>query len=48
MNEVKKRKPPAGFVLMMILTENQFSKMQIVVGEMQNSTLDSTNRVVII
>lgn len=48
MEHVRKHKPPSGSLFMLTVTEKQFSKMEIVVGDRQNEVIDSTERVLMI
>ena len=45
---IRKNKPPVGLVQMMVLTEKQYSKMEIVVGNAQSTVLESDERLVIL
>lgn len=45
---IRKNKPPVGLVQMMVLTEKQYSKMEVVVGNAQNTVLESDERLVIL
>lgn len=45
---VRKNKPPAGLVQMLKVTEKQYSKMDIVVGEFETEVLDSDERLVVL
>ena len=45
---VKKNKPPAGLVQMMTITEKQYAKMEIIVGNAQSRVLESDERLVIL
>lgn len=47
-NKIKANKPNEGLVQVITLTEKQFSKMEIIIGEYNNSTLDSDERLVIL
>lgn len=47
-NNVRKNKPSDGIVQMLVITEKQFSKMEIVVGELKTNVLDSDERLVIL
>ncbi len=48
MNLLRKNKPPNGNVMLLCVTEKQFSKMEFLVGEKTSSTLDTTDRLVIL
>jgi CRISPR-associated protein Cas2 len=45
---VKRIKPPDGFVMLLSVTERQFSKADFVVGNMKNDILDSDDRITIL
>jgi CRISPR-associated protein Cas2 len=45
---VKKNAPKEGLVQMMRVTENQYNKMEYIVGERQTDVLDSGERLVIL
>ena len=45
---LKKKKPPAGIVEVLIITEKQFSKMEIIVGERKSDIIDTDERFLII
>ena len=47
-NEIKKIKPPSGTVQILVVTENQFSKIETVVGSVKSDVLDSDERVIIL
>lgn len=47
-NLVKKNKPIAGLVQMLMITEKQYAAMELVVGESKSEVLNSTDRLVII
>ncbi|MBR6770119.1 MAG: CRISPR-associated endonuclease Cas2 [Lachnospiraceae bacterium] len=46
--KVKKNKPPAGSVMLLKVTEKQFSKMEYIVGEASGEILDTDERLVIL
>lgn len=46
--KVRKNKPMSGLVQMLTVTERQFEKMELLVGEEQNSVLDSDERLIIL
>ena len=48
MDHVRKNKPPSGSLFMLTVTEKQFSRMEIVVGDKQSEVIDSTERVLMI
>ena len=45
---VKKNKPREGLVQILTITEKQYSKMEIVVGDIKNNVLDTDERLVIL
>lgn len=45
---VRKNKPKEGLVQMLTITEKQYSKMEIIVGEVEGDVLQSDERMVII
>jgi CRISPR-associated protein Cas2 len=45
---VRKNKPSDGLVQVLTLTEKQFSKMEIITGEVKSNILDSDERLVIL
>lgn len=45
---VKKNKPDEGLVQLLTITEKQYTKMDIIVGNVKKEILDSTDRLVII
>jgi CRISPR-associated protein Cas2 len=45
---VRKNKPSDGLVQVLTLTEKQFSKMEIITGEVKTNVLDSDERLVIL
>lgn len=45
---VKKNKPPDGLVQMLMITEKQYSKMELIVGEVQSTVLDTDERLVVL
>ncbi len=47
-SEIKKFKPPAGMVQVLVVTEKQFSKIETIVGNVKNEVIDSDERVVIL
>jgi CRISPR-associated protein Cas2 len=48
MEHVRKNRPPSGSLFMLTITEKQFSRMEIVVGDKQSEVIDSTERILII
>jgi len=47
-NNVRNNKPADGLVQMLTVTEKQFSKMEIVTGELRSKVLDTDERLVIL
>ena len=47
-NNVKNNKPADGLVQMLSITEKQFSKMEIVIGELKSKVLNTDERLVIL
>lgn len=51
-NSIKKlvydNKPPEGIVQMLLVTENQFNKMEYVVGKYEGDVIDTEERLVIL
>lgn len=45
---IKNNKPRKGLVQILTLTEKQFSKMELIVGDYSKETLDSDERLVIL
>ena len=45
---VRRNKPPEGVVQAFLLTEKQFSKIEIITGEYKTDTLDSDERLIIL
>lgn len=48
MNDVRRNKPPKGLVQMFSITEKQFQKMEILVGEVKSDLLTTDERVVVL
>ncbi|HHX79073.1 MAG TPA: CRISPR-associated endonuclease Cas2 [Acholeplasmataceae bacterium] len=48
MDNVKKNKPNAGLVQMLAITEKQYSKMEIIVGQIKSTVLSTDERLVIL
>ena len=46
--KVRKNSAPKGLVQMLIVTEKQFEKMEIIVGEAQSTIIDSDERLVVL
>ena len=47
-SQVRKNVPPEGNVQMMLITERQFEKMECLVGERQDSVIESDESLVIL
>lgn len=47
-NNVKLNKPPEGLVDILWVTEKQFSKLEMIVGERKQNVLDTDERLVIL
>ena len=45
---ITKHRPPKGIVQIMVITERQFSGMQLVVGDIKTDAIDSDERLVIL
>ncbi len=48
MERVRKNRPPEGLVQMMAITEKQYGKIELIVGEKKSNVLQSDERLVII
>lgn len=48
LENIKKNKPPEGVVQALKVTENQYNKMEYVVGKRKDCVLDSDDRLVIL
>lgn len=47
-NMIRKNKPPKGLVQTLIVTENQFAKMEFIVGESKSDVIDSKERLIVL
>ena len=47
-DNVHRNKPQEGLVQLLTVTEKQYSKMDIIIGEMKSELLDSDERLVIL
>lgn len=47
-NKVRENKPPKGLVQMFIITEKQFSRMEILVGEISEEYITDDRRLIIL
>lgn len=45
---VKSNKPDRGLVLMLVITEKQYARMEFVVGSSQSTVVDTDDRVVVL
>lgn len=45
---IKKNKPPSGLVQILCVTEKQYSKMEIVVGNVTSNVVSTDDRIVIL
>lgn len=45
---IRKNKPPEGLVQVFSMTEKQYSKIEIVVGEISSNVLDTDERLVVL
>lgn len=48
MDSVRKHKPPSGSLFMLTITEKQFAKMEIVVGDKMSEVVDTTERLLVL
>jgi CRISPR-associated protein Cas2 len=47
-NKVRANKPPQGLIQMMFVTEKQFASMELVVGEQNNTYVQSDERLIVL
>jgi len=47
-DNIRRNKPKSGLVQLMKITENQYSKMEFIIGESHSDVIDSTERLVIL
>lgn len=47
-DNLHKNKPPEGLVQLLTVTEKQYAKMDIIIGDIKNEVLDSDERLVIL
>ena len=47
-DNVHRNKPQEGLVQLLTVTEKQYSKMDIIIGEMKSEVLDSDERLVVL
>ncbi len=45
---IKKNKPPSGLVQILTITEKQFSKIEIITGDIKGETIDTDERLLIL
>lgn len=48
MENVRKNKPEEGIVQMLTVTEKQYSKIELLVGESNHDMVDSTSRLIVL
>ena len=48
MQNVRKNKTPQGLIQMLVVTEKQFERMEVVVGDKQKTVIDSDERLVVL
>lgn len=48
MDAVRDRKPAAGLIQMLVVTEKQYSRMEFVLGEYRSEIIDNEERLVIL
>lgn len=48
MENVRKNKPKAGLVQMLVVTEKQYAKMEAIVGEVKSGVLSTDERLVVL
>ena len=48
MDAVRARGPDKGMIQMLVITEKQFSRMELVLGEVQTQIIDNEDRLVIL
>lgn len=48
MERVRDNKPPQGLIQMLAVTERQFAKMELVLGEYRTEIIDDERRLVIL
>lgn len=46
--QVLKNLPPSGLVQLLTITENQYARIEYLVGKQQNKILETTDRVVLL
>lgn len=47
-SNVKRNKPPEGLVQLLTVTEKQFSRMELIVGDVHSEILDSDERMIVL
>ena len=47
-DNIRKNKPPEGLVQVLKVTENQYNKMEFVVGKRKDNVLDNDDRLVVL
>lgn len=48
MHQVRMHKPPSGLVQMLVITERQFQKMELIVGEEQKDIINDDERLIVL
>ena len=48
LKSLKKNKPPEGNIMILNVTEKQFSKMEFIIGNKKSDVLDNTERLIIL
>ncbi len=48
MNNIRNNKPSEGSLFMLTITEKQFAKMEVLVGEKHSEVIDTTERIIIL
>lgn len=48
MNSVRENRPNQGLIQMLVITEKQFSRMELVLGEYKTQIIDSEERLIIL
>ena len=48
MDNVHKNKPEEGLIQLLTVTEKQYAKMDIIIGEVKSEVLDSDERLVVL
>ena len=48
LNNLKKNKPPEGNIMVLSVTEKQFSDIEFILGEFETDVINTTDRIVVI